>query len=193
MKITTLLSKTWFGARKATPFVAMIGLLIAIFQLNSSNATRNADFAHKFKTDFFTDQTTYLIMLIDEGFIQFKTATDSSDSLEFGYFEVDTVKTKFLNPLKVISSKRIFTVYEMDTYILNLFDDLGEYYRRGIVDLDYVNEGFSYYVDCVYENKEIQKYLKWVNSDSLSKESYTYGNFEYIYNKLRRYSKKNCR
>jgi hypothetical protein len=166
--------------------LTIAGLIIAIIQLSNSNSTRNADFAHRLKTDFFTDQTMYLFMLIDQDLIQFKTV--KVDTNEFGYFEIDTARAQVLNHLNLISGKKIFTAYEVENYVLNHLDDLGEFYKRGIIDLEYVNDGFSYYIDHTYENKEIQKYLKWIEPDVKEKKSYAYDNFEYIYRKLKLYN-----
>ena len=64
----------------------LIALIFAIIQIHNNNSTRNADFAHRFKVDFFTEQANNIITLLDNNLLNFKVAIDSKDSIEFGYF-----------------------------------------------------------------------------------------------------------
>jgi hypothetical protein len=189
MKHKTKLSRIALVAGLISSAGTIIALLFAGIQLNNSNSIRNADFAFRFKNDFFTEQTNNLIVLIDNDLIRFNVINDSVNKIEFAYFDVDTIKIKTLTEkFKDTFVKKTYPAYEIDNYLLNHLDDLGEYCKKGMIDIDYVNEGFGYYIECVYNNDQIKQYLHWLESDPKSKGSYKY--FGYIYDQLKIYNNK---
>lgn len=179
-----------------TPITTVISIIIALvalgftyIQIKEINRATQADFAHRFKVDFFTDQSCTLMTLFDYNLIIFQTATNKKNPIDFAYFTVDTLRAKELSKkFPNLFMKKYYSVYEIDNYLLLHFDDLGYYYKRGILDIDFIYDGFDYYVENIYENREIQKYLAWVKTDKNSED--TYEGFDLIYKELKKHSSK---
>ncbi len=166
-------------------------VILAYFQLKEGNEIAKGDFAHRFKTDFFTEQTRNLITLFDNNLLDFKILSNADQGIEFGYFIIDDSKLKLISnsSLNLIGSmKKIYTAYEIDDYLLSHFEDLGLYKKKELLDIDYIYNGFDWYIECIYENKEIQKYLKWTTNDESSADSYD--DFMYIYQELKSHAMK---
>ncbi|MGD0280555.1 MAG: hypothetical protein ABSC11_14810, partial [Smithella sp.] len=165
IKISTLFST----------IATFILVLLAYYQLIEGNEIAKGDFAHRFKTDFFTEQTRDLITLFDNDLLDFKILSNTNQGIEFGYFIIDNSKLKFLSnaSLNVLGHmKNIYTAYEIDDFLLSHFEDLGLYKKKKLLDIDYIYHGFDWYVECIYDNKEIKKYLKWATNDESSADSY---------------------
>ena len=145
-------------------------------QLHDINKTSKADFAHKIKNDFFTKTNINLLTLFDEEVLVFDTVEDVA------WFNLDTVKYKSLH--KGISLTNIPLSYESNQVdeLLQNFEDFGLYEKKGLIDIDYIDEGYDFYITSVWENNQINIYIKWLRSDPKGKNSYV--NFEYIYNKV---------
>jgi hypothetical protein len=168
---------------------ALIIVLLGCVQLKNFNNSKKADFVHRLKTDFFTEQSSTLIVLIDNNLLKFDTISNKKDSIDFGFFSVDTLKiNRIKSKLPNLFVKTNYSAYDVDNYILNPLDELGQLYKRNILDIDYIYDGFGYYVESVYENVQIQKYIEWVRADENSKD--TFENFDYIYNEIKKYEKK---
>ena len=171
---------------------AIAALIIVVFtylQIREFGNSTKADFTHRFKTDFFTEQSCTLMTLFDNDLLIFDTITNKNGSNDFGYFRIDTTKTKELKiKFPSLFVKTNYSVYEIDNYLLNHFNDLGQFYKKGILDIDYIYNGFDYYVESIYENKQIKEFLKWVKTDESSKD--TYDGIDFIYLELKDYRKK---
>jgi hypothetical protein len=58
----------------------------------------------------------------------------------------------------------------VENSLLNHFDDLGQFYKEGVLDIDYIYNGFDYYIESIHENEQVKKYLKWLRDDESSKD-----------------------
>ena len=155
-------------------------LIVARGQLKASNAIATADFALKFKHDYFTKESRELLMLLDYDLLQFEV-----DENDFAYFKV---KEKIPDKAMVCydflcdKGKNKYSSYEMDDFVISHFEDLGMFEEKGILDMDYVYEGFSYYIISAFENEAIRSYLNWL----IDKFGYgLYNKFECIYHKVK--------
>ncbi|HUD04602.1 MAG TPA: hypothetical protein VMR59_01290 [Patescibacteria group bacterium] len=156
-----------FNFQVAGDFWAMITaiatVLLFIFgyiQLLSLSRTSKSDFIHRFKNDFFTEETRKLFDLIDRNMIKF------FDKQANSYFQKNDGK-----------GKKYYTS-EIDDLILGHFEDLGVFEKKGVVDIEMVYELFDYYIETCKENSEVEKYL--VNA-----EGDVYENLNYIYKKCK--------
>lgn len=174
----------------ASSLATMVTLLFAVMQIKDSTTSRNADFAYRVKTDFFTAECNNLFLLVDNNLLTYKIDSDRVDSLGLGYFEIDTVKINRLPHLKDLLYKKIYTTYEIDNLIFNHLNELGEYYRKGIISIDYINDGFGYYIYSVHNNQEIQKYLHSEESAPGNSNYFGYQDFQEIYQALVLFRKK---
>jgi hypothetical protein len=177
-------------------FGTFVVAYIAWTQLGKTNKISNADFAHRFKNDFFNEKTQQLFMLFDYNLILFKTKSVSNADDEFPYFEVD--KTQFdANPIYAIGLSKIkyhYTAYEIDDLLLGHFEDLGLFCKKKLMDIEFIYEGFDYYIEGIHENKQIQNYLDWIRDNKETKEGEEaeediYDNFDYLFNKVKCYAK----
>ena len=157
-----MMKKRKFDWVKVGAFLSAIPAFIIVFftylQLKEFNNATKADFAHRFKTDFFTEQSCTLMTLFDNNLLKFEIISNIKDSIDFAYFTIDTSKIKVLKkkfPNDFIKTN--YTAYEIDSYLLNHFNDLGHFYKSGILDIDDIDDGFDYYVENIYENEQIKK------------------------------------
>lgn len=166
---------------------------IAWTQLGKTNKISNADFIHRFKSDFFNEKTRQLFMLFDYDLIVFKTEPVSTGIEEFAYFEVNQ-KQFDANPifLRVLTEKKyLYSVYEIDDLLLGNFEDLGLFCKRGLMDIEFIYEGFGYYIEEIYENQQIKNYMCWIKKNRKAKgkeaDEDIYDNFDFIFNEVKCY------
>jgi hypothetical protein len=143
----------------------LIGVVVALMQLNSISETSKADFILKFKDSFFKKDARDLMENLDEKKLKF--------------IEIDSMA---FFQLKRKNSDTVISAYEIDENLLNHFEDIGMFERKGILSLSMVNDMFGWYITDCWENAEIQKYIKY--------ERALYGlaifdDFEYIYTKCK--------
>jgi hypothetical protein len=178
-------------------FVTFIVALIAWRQLGKTNKISKADFAHRFKNDFFNERTRQLFMLFDYNLMVFKTESVSSIDDEFPFFEVNHIQFNknpiFTTDFTLTKIKDRYSAYEVDDLLLGHFEDLGLFYKNSLMDIGFIYEGFGYYIEEIHKNKQIQKYITWM-TDREKKENKEalediYDNFDYIFNKVKRYGK----
>ena len=158
---------------------------IAWTQLKKGNLISQADFDQRFKNDFFKEKTQQLFMLFQYDLIEFKTED------EFPYFEVDSAKID-ANPIFKIylaENKYRYSAYEIDELLLGHFEDLGFFCKKGLMDIEFIYEGFSYYIEEIHKNKQIQNYIEWTRGgeDESGDEFY---NFDFIFNKVKCYGER---
>lgn len=154
----------------------IILIWFAFVQIKEVNKTTHAEFTHKIKDDFFTKTNINLLTLLDEEVLKLDTSNDVA------WFNLDTVRYKKLH--KDVSLNGMPLEYQsnqMDALLQN-FEDFGLYEKKGLVDLDYVTEGYDFYIVTVWENPEIKAYIMWLRGDPKGANAYFY--FEYIYKKL---------
>ncbi len=136
-------------------------LFLAAKQFKLHNDVAAADFALKFKHDFFTEETRGLISLLDYDQLELVITTD-----KFAYFKIKPKTNDGVSCHDFIHGNRNkYSSYEMDDWVLNHLEDVWVFYTKGALSLDYVYQGFSYYIEVVIENDEIKKYLKWLRKE----------------------------
>jgi hypothetical protein len=160
---------------------------IAWNQLGKTNKISKADFDQRFKTDFFNENTTQLFMLFQYDLLVFKTepVTDIDD--EFPYFEVN-LKQFATNPI-FAGIKDRYSAYEIDNLLLGHFEDLGLFCEKRLMDIDFIYEGFGYYIEEIHENEQIQNYLCWSREEE-NEESDTFDKFDDIFKKVKRHGER---
>jgi hypothetical protein len=164
---------------------------IAWTQLKKANKISKADFDQRFKNDFFNEKTRQLFMLFQYDLMVFKRESVSNTNDEFPYFEVD--HTQFdANPIFAIASAEIkyrYSAYEIDELLLGHFEDLGLFCKKSLMDIEFIYEGFGYYIEKIHNNEQIQNYICWTREEEDEGED-IYDNFDYIFNKVRCYGKR---
>jgi len=81
---------------------ALIMALFAYLQLKEFNNATKADFAHKFKSDFFTDNSCILMALFDYDLLKFEILPNFKKPDEFGYFVIRALKMIIKNSILYI-------------------------------------------------------------------------------------------
>ena len=176
--------------------VTMFLWLIARKQLGGINKTAKADFIKKFTDGFFSAETRELLMLFDYNALHFRSVNielgEDNPAKRFPYFAIneDIVKQLPITPetQKKILDKKCFTCYEIDDRLLGHFEDLGSYERKKLIDIEGVYDGFDWYIDLIWNNDEIQKYVNSQRDDEKDGDD-LYEDFKYIYNKCDSYGK----
>lgn len=180
----------WAATGSMIAGVATVALaFIAWYQLGKTNKIANADFAHRFKNDFFTEETRHLFMLFEYELLTLKKESFKSDKPKLAYFEIECTKydSKSAFLLSLIEMKPRYTSCEIDDLLLGHFEDLGLFLKKGLLDIETIYEGFSYYIKTIHENDQIDNYIMW-NREPGGQD--IYDNFDYVYKKVRRYGKR---
>lgn len=153
-------------------------LVIAFFQLKEIKETTNAEFSHKIKNDLYTPGKLRLITLFDADVLQFKAAQDG-----VVWFELDTVLYNDL-PSVDKNEKMVvkYNVFEVDE-LLQDFEDLSFYEKRGQITLEYIYDAYAYYIEMLWQNPEIKKYITWQRSQDHNGNSYIH--LEHIFDRLK--------
>jgi hypothetical protein len=115
-------------------------------------------------------------MLIDQNRVKF---TDDSSGFE-------VVETPIPETIKGEVIKKYYSEYEVDDLLLGHFDDLGLFERKRFIKIDMVYEMFSWYIERVRDNREIDRYIESQRNDPEHPEDKDiYDNFDYIYKKCK--------
>jgi hypothetical protein len=153
-------------------------LLFAYFQLQEIKETTSAEFAHKIKNDLYTPENLRLISLFDDGLLLFKSDTD-----DYACFELDTVKYKKYHNLSNFQKVPInYDIFEVDE-LLQSFEDLSFYEKKHLIKIEYIYDAYAYYIESLWENPQIAKYIKWQRK--IPHNSNSYYNLEQIYIRLK--------
>ncbi|MBF0558832.1 MAG: hypothetical protein HQL08_08630 [Nitrospirae bacterium] len=164
---------------------ATIGLaLIAWVQLSKMSKITRADFVHRFKRDFFNQDTRRLFDLFEDDqivFIQEEGVNETDRVL----FELDPSRTKHGVVRSVDHDKVTYSCSEIDDFLLGHFEDMGLFCRQGLMDIESIYEGFDYYIELVHDNEQIQEYIKWNRSAPGGED--IYDGFDYIYSEVKKY------
>jgi hypothetical protein len=168
-------STLWVMLSTISTFILLV---ITIGQLREVKETTSADFSHKIKEDLFTPDNVRIISLLDDSVLIFK-----SDSNHNAWFQIDTNQNKKL-PLQLRHKNipQVYDLFEIDQLLQN-FEDLSFYEKRGQINLEYIYDQYAYYIEMIWQNGEIQKYVKWQRSQS--NFGNTYMNLERVYRKLK--------
>ena len=191
-KITVSQFYTPFGL-----FIAAVTAWIALRQFGVANKTSKADFIYKFTQNFFGNKvTTRLIMLFDCNLLEFdkKVTYDkvNNKDIDYPFFKLvsDSMITertgltgdelKELRDLKDLKNK--YSGYEIDDNLLGYFEDIAGFIDRGILDFEHAYEGFDLYIETIWENREIKKYI---DSERARYGNDVWSGFEDIYNRMK--------
>jgi len=169
----------------------------AYYQLCESNQTSKATFIRNFSDNFFNPETRDLIMLLDMDALDFKIhkieyGVDDPTNKDCPYFEIDS---RVLDQLQIpekkkegLTQRKVYSSYEIDDLVIGYFEDLGAFEKKGLVDIREVYNHFDWYVQMVWENTEIQKYIASQRDNEKSGDDID-ENFEYIAKRLKSYGK----
>ncbi len=162
---------------------------IAWTQLGKTNKISKADFAHRFKSDFFNERTRQLFLLFEYDLLLFKKERVANARSEFMYFEVDREKIDSAPFLRdaVKGEKKLYTCHEIDDLLLGHFEDLGLFCKKGLMEIEFIYEGFDFYIEEIHENEQIKKYIADTRKEEGGED--IYDNFDYIFDEVRRYGK----
>lgn len=168
--------------------------LVAFLEFDGVGKVTKAKFVRGFNREFFTKETRELIMLfeykalkfIDIHEIEYFNKKERISSEKFSYFLInEEIVDQFridAESVDRIRRKKYISTYEIDDF-LGYFEDIGSFEKQGLLEIIDVYDHFSYYIETIWNDSEIQKYIKTLEGD-------IYENFEYIYNKCVFYGKK---
>lgn len=143
-------------------------MIVAYLQFRKANHISSADFIHRLKNDFFGKETRELFFLFEKDYLRY----DEDNEV----FEVVKIDEKTKAELGI--TRKFFTIYEVDDFILGDVYDLGLFEQKRIVDIDMVYEEFGYYVETIWENKAIRYYIENQRKDPKHKD--VYNKLDYI-------------
>lgn len=142
--------------------------IVAYLQFRKANHISSADFIHRLKTDFFGKETRELFFLFEKDYLRYEEETET--------FEVVRIDEKTKSELGI--TRKFFTIYEVDDFLLGDIYDLGLFEQKRIVDIDMVYEEFGYYVATVWENKAVRYYIETQRRDPKHRD--VYNKLDYI-------------
>jgi len=178
IKVSTLFSTS----------ATLILVLFTYIQVSRYENSMKADFAHRMKKDFFNESQRNILFLFNNDLLEFKLFTNSDSSVYFPYFSLNKERVKYFqnDSIKLLPNvKDSYTTYEIEDLILNHFEDLNLYRKNGLIDDEYLYNGYTWYVESMYENKQIVKLLEWMNSGSEKNDSYS--GFKELYLFIQKY------
>ncbi|MCL5773807.1 MAG: hypothetical protein M1536_05445 [Firmicutes bacterium] len=171
---------------------AFLTLLVAKVQLGSISRTAKTDSIKKFTDDFFRDRTRDILMLIDYYALKFRSGDigygEDNRTESFPYFLIDEsiVRQMKISPeqQEKLINRKVYSAYEMDDFLLGHLEGIGSFEKQGLLDIEDVYTHFDWYVERVWEDAEIAKYIKYERNEEPEGDD-IYKNFEYIFNKCR--------
>jgi hypothetical protein len=143
-------------------------VIVAYLQFRKANHISSADFIHRLKNDFFGKETRELFFLFEKDYLRYDEENE--------VFEVVKIDEKTKSELGI--TRKFFTIYEVDDFILGDVYDLGLFEQKRIVDIDMVYEEFGYYVATIWENKAIRYYIENQRKDPKHRD--VYNKLDYI-------------
>lgn len=159
---------------------------IAREQLGDLSNTSSADFIMKLKEQFFKKKTRILIELFDNDWIKFFKKNDKSGIHYFGVTENKIRESGLPEELQNILLKRkYYSSYEVDDLLLGHFEDIGILEQKGTLKIDMIYDEFSWYIETIWENYQIKKYIVKQRRDLDDKK--IYDKFQCIYTKCKEF------
>jgi hypothetical protein len=160
--------------------------ILGLRQLGDIWVTGSETFLQNLKKDFFTKEARYILALMENKLLVFKTEIPppgNDPEGEFAYFEIKSTPSQQLQIiLKDLNFKdgNLISSYEVDDFLLQHLEDIGFLYKKKLITIKNVDQLFGYYIESVFESSEIKKYVAWAraNDDDI------YSNFEFVYNDL---------
>jgi hypothetical protein len=173
-----------FGGIIGALFTLLLAWL-AWMQLSSILETTSADFITRLKNDFFQEQTRTLITLVANEWIEFIEDYDCGKKAEIPFFQVCGVRSTHLpNEIKDrLAKQTAYTAFEMDDLLLGPLEDVATLWERRIIDIGLVDTMFGWYVAVIWENCEVQKYIRNQRRDEAAD---LYSGLEDLYAELKR-------
>jgi hypothetical protein len=141
----------------------LIAVTIAWWQLQNIKRTSRADFIHRLHKDFFTKKSRDFIQLIDDDELCFD---EQADDFHFH---------------KKNDPSNIFGAYEIDDYVIGPLEDIATFEKRGVIEIGMVYEVFSWYIENVWDNCAVHKYIMRQRNEPNCAD--VYDGLEYIYKK----------
>jgi hypothetical protein len=156
-------------------------LLIAYaawIQLNKIKNVNNAEFIYKLKKDFFTKEARNLMTLIQLDALKYV----NDEKLPYFIVLEERIAELPEEIKKELLNKRFYTVYEIDDILLGHFEDIGIFEQSGILDNKMIYEEFAWYIETIYKNREIQRYIEHERANDIEINN----RLKYIYYKSKR-------
>ena len=125
----------------ATAMSTLLLVFVGYWQFKKLNKTSSAEFIHKFSQDFFSIETRYLILLIDNDWIEFE-----SDNRKVPIFKINKKDAELKQMISEIGIDRKFaertyyTSYEIDDFVLGPFEDCANLEKKGILEIGMIYE-----------------------------------------------------
>ena len=117
-------------------------------------------FALRLKRDFFTDRTRVLLELVAEGWLIYEGAWKGRAA----YFRVDIDRLDAAHLPRELKARLVerqaFSCYEIDDLLLGHFEDLHSLWKRDLLDLGLIAEGFGWYIAKCVANSAICRYIE---------------------------------
>ncbi len=124
----------------------------------------SASFILELKEDFFSGETRTLIHLIENRWFRYVDRSEKNERLENAFFKVDEerIKKSGLDPeiQGQLLKKTAYSEYEVDDLLLGHFEDLAMLRSKNVLARDMIYEMFSWYMQTVWDNPEIRRYVK---------------------------------
>lgn len=170
--------------------------IVAYFELEEFNKTTKADFIKRFNTEFFSGRTRELVMLFDCNALDFQLSNidykESGPAKVFQYFTVNEEIVKQLPLAKkdkeAILDKKSYSDFEIDDGLLGYIENIGYFEKKGLIDITDVYTSFGWYINVIWNNKEIKKYLEAERKTEKDGDD-IYEDFNYIFKKCNSYGK----
>jgi hypothetical protein len=170
-------------------------LLFAFFQIRQVSITNKGALLNEFRPIFSDHQAMDLVMLLDHKLLTFSQNTGEKDknglmlpnNLAFFIRNSDYPQ---LNKLLVDSTKIIYTYNDIDKYLLNPMTDLALNVEWGAIDLKEVYAAYGYYIEVVWGNAEIQKYIQWNAGIYENEPDGGYQHIQKLYDSMQSYKNK---
>lgn len=157
--------------------IALLGLVAVVMQIRKSTEATKADFIYRLRDDFYSKKTKFILFFIENDFIEFRGNKEDGKDYE-SYFVIKKDSINLLNEnfsaFIEFAKKSFYTIHiqEMDDYVLGYLNDIGEYYKNGIIDIDYIFNSFGYYLVNVSQNTAIKEYIEWDRNPNKQRDQY---------------------
>lgn len=166
-----------------TAFLLVIGWI----QLAGIKKVSKADYINKFTDVFFSEETRLLMLLLDYNALKFEVKNiqfeADTPSKPFPYFAVrrDIAKQLF-DKSELQKLKEHYSAFDTDDNLLGKFEDIGCFEKQGLIGIEGVYDTFDWYIQMVWQNPEIKKYIEHQQSTEIDGDD-IYENFKYIFEK----------
>jgi hypothetical protein len=165
--IVSLTCLILFGSIIVTALATIALAYIAWQELGGVNKVSRGEFIYKLKKDFFNDATAE------------------------PYFEIqkDKLKLLHLDPrMKAdLLEKSFYSAFDIDNKLLGHFEDIASFEKEGLIDIKFIYDEFDWYMEMIWNNGEIARYIEQQNKNEETKDIYE--GFKYIFEKVVAYRK----